>query len=238
MNSRTYVLPCSYDELKSMYCDQLMSQKQIAEYFGTYLKRIQTAMRQFGIAPRRSSFSAFVHGHANFQGKGMSRTYRSWKQMIQRCTNPKTFAYEDYGGRGIAVDPSWRDFRNFLRDMGERTSVEITLDRFPNKDGNYEPGNCRWATKKEQRANQGAYRHPKRFTVCRICGKKAEARKLCPMHYGQAKSLGDFLAPAEEILSHSIRAKFPIYPSGPCSTQKQGAKLRRELYGARGNFSR
>ncbi len=86
------------------------------------------------------------HGHA-----GMP-TYLTWNGMIQRCTNPKHRRYADYGGRGIKVHPPWRIFDNFLRDVGERPDGK-TLDRI-DVNGNYEPGNVRWATIKEQNANK------------------------------------------------------------------------------------
>jgi hypothetical protein len=81
-------------------------------------------------------------------------TYYTWAGMKQRCTNPKATGYQNYGGRGIVYCPEWQTFAGFYADMGERPSVELTLDRFPNPDGNYEPDNCRWATASEQRANQ------------------------------------------------------------------------------------
>lgn len=81
-------------------------------------------------------------------------TYRSWQGMIQRCTNPKVPKWKHYGGRGITVCERWRDFTNFLADMGERPDGR-TLDR-TDPDGNYEPGNCRWATAVEQRHNRGS----------------------------------------------------------------------------------
>lgn len=92
------------------------------------------------------------HGHT--KGVGCSRTYKSWTMMIYRCTKPDYHAFGRYGGRGITVCESWRTFDNFLADMGERPPGK-TLDRIENDDGYY-PANCRWATPKQQRANQGA----------------------------------------------------------------------------------
>ena len=92
------------------------------------------------------------HGHAPRNGK-TSPTYVSWYCMIQRCTNKNLVQFDDYGGRGIAVCARWKDFRNFLADMGDRPAGK-SLDRFPNNDGNYEPNNCRWATSSEQNKNR------------------------------------------------------------------------------------
>ena len=72
--------------------------------------------------------------------------------MKQRCFNPKEKRFLDYGGRGITVSERWMVFENFLADMGLRPEGK-TLDRYPDKNGNYEPGNCRWATPKQQSNN-------------------------------------------------------------------------------------
>lgn len=80
--------------------------------------------------------------------------YNTWLAMKDRCLNPKSSNYPNWGGRGITVHPDWvKDFPRFLADVGHRPTPQHSLDRI-NNDGNYEPGNVRWATKKEQRANQ------------------------------------------------------------------------------------
>jgi hypothetical protein len=73
--------------------------------------------------------------------------------MRQRCGNPANKRFANYGGRGISVCERWLKFENFYADMGPRPSADLSIDRI-NNDGNYEAGNCRWATAKEQRANQ------------------------------------------------------------------------------------
>jgi hypothetical protein len=85
-----------------------------------------------------------------------TRTYRIWKGMKTRCTNFRLPCWRNYGGRGITVCQRWMvSFEAFIEDMGD-APVGLTLERI-NNDGNYEPGNCCWATRKEQRANQRPY---------------------------------------------------------------------------------
>jgi hypothetical protein len=86
------------------------------------------------------------HGHS---GKHVSPTYHSWLSMIKRCEYPACNGFNRYGGAGVKVCERWHVFANFLADMGERPEGR-TLDRYPDARGNYEPGNCRWATRIEQ----------------------------------------------------------------------------------------
>lgn len=91
------------------------------------------------------------HGHGSRGFKSL--TYRSWQSMMNRCTNPASDRYAAYGKSGIRVCKRWLTFENFLADMGERPSVQYTVDRVDGTKG-YNPHNCRWATKKEQSVNR------------------------------------------------------------------------------------
>ncbi len=80
--------------------------------------------------------------------------FAAWSAMKARCLNPKHPAYQSYGGRGITVAPEWvHDFKAFLAHVGKRPGPTYSLDRI-NSDGNYEPGNVRWASLSEQNRNK------------------------------------------------------------------------------------
>lgn len=87
-------------------------------------------------------------------GGAKSLEYHSWVGMIQRCYNPKSQKYPIYGGRGIRVHRFWKkSFKTFIDYIGKKPTIKHTLERI-NTDGNYCPGNVRWATNKEQSNNR------------------------------------------------------------------------------------
>jgi hypothetical protein len=101
---------------------------------------------------RREILSAKNTRHGHTVGNSMTREYRIWLSMMNRCRNPNVDRYECYGGRGIKVCERWHAFDNFLADVGP-IPAPLSIDRI-NNDGDYEPGNVRLATRKEQAANR------------------------------------------------------------------------------------
>lgn len=101
------------------------------------------------------------HGHSSSKNQKVTPEYRSWSSMKKRCLRPETPNYKYWGGKGVIICDRWlNSFENFLADMGLRPKG-TTIDRWPNKRGNYEPGNCRWATPKQQRENQDVWPNTK-----------------------------------------------------------------------------
>lgn len=99
---------------------------------------------------KHDTAATLKHGHKRHGQR--TPTYNSWRGMLARCGNPRNNRYINYGARGIVVCERWLRFENFLTDMGERP-CGLSIDRIDNN-GNYEPGNCRWATASQQTANQ------------------------------------------------------------------------------------
>lgn len=94
--------------------------------------------------------------HGNSKVGKISKTYKSWQQMVQRCTNINNPRFKDYGNRGIKVCRRWMKFVNFLEDMGERP-LDKCIDRI-NNDGNYCKSNCKWSTSKQNSRNRRDHR--------------------------------------------------------------------------------
>lgn len=94
-----------------------------------------------------------THGEARREEE--SPEYRTWIALRKRCQRPTAKDAPNYKGRGIGVFPEWlHSFPAFLRDVGRKPSTKHSLDRWPNNNGNYEPGNVRWATREEQGRNK------------------------------------------------------------------------------------
>lgn len=126
----------------------------------------------------RTGRSRLIHGA--YVGGKESRTHAIWRAMIARCCRSSCKDYPRYGGRGVIVHPRWRQYSQFIADMGEAPDG-LSIDRIDNRLG-YQPGNCRWATHSEQQKNK---RTTRRFTDGRFAGTLVEVAA----HLGKSKAL-------------------------------------------------
>ena len=127
-----------------------------------------------------------------------SPEYSSWRNMKNRCLNKNVDAFKYYGGRGITVCDRWLEsFENFYEDMGLRPTPEHSIDRL-DSNGNYEPSNCKWSTKKEQMRNTRV-----NIMVGDIC--LAEYCELHSFHYPKILARNYKGIPVEYAITHDLR---------------------------------
>lgn len=125
--------------------------------------------------------------------------------MMQRCLNMNSLAYRHYGVRGIAICDRWlNSFENFLEDMGPKPDPKLTLERIKN-DGNYEPGNCKWATKKEQAHNT---RTVQKARINRMWGEELPKPKRYESNGAVMKDLFDFELRQQKVICASCDIPF------------------------------
>ena len=141
-------------------CDCGNEKLVLGESLRTGRTRSCGCLRQEVVAKSRST-----HGDTRPSKGRWASEYVTWSGAVARCTNTKERRYADYGGRGIKMCDRWRfgegglsGYECFLADMGRKPTLKHSIDRIDNE-GNYEPGNCRWATASEQRLNS---RNPNR----------------------------------------------------------------------------
>jgi len=143
-----------------------------------------------------SARSAVMHAANVKHGLSGSRIYSVWRGILSRCENRKATHFHSYGGRGISVCERWHSFDNFLADMGI-PDEGMTIDRI-NNDGNYEPGNCRWATRGEQSLN---LRNTRLVEIEGVTYKAAILAKLAGMKTDSIVARAQKYATLAEVLS-------------------------------------
>lgn len=136
-------------------------------------------------------------------GYELTKVYKVWKTMMERCRRKNARDFPRYGGRGISVCSRWLKFKNFLEDMGE-PPLGMTLDRIDNE-GNYEPGNCRWTTRSVQQMNK---RKPRNSTS-KFRGVYYEKHRIraALRHQGKVLQLGYFKSEEAAARAYDLKAK-------------------------------
>lgn len=144
--------------------------------------------------------------------------YYAWANMIQRCHNPNVPArqWARYGGRGISVCERWRkSFNAFLEDMGPKSSPQSTLERIDNN-GSYDPGNCKWASWKEQRKNQ----RPRKSTIREAAIKLSVSEGSISRRLNNGHSLEQLkICGIPNLFKHSLSRIWP------CPEREERARL-------------
>lgn len=166
------------------------------------------------------------------------RTYKSWRAMLERCYDEGNGSFSRYGGRGISVCERWRNsYDDFVDDMGLRPEG-TTIDRIEN-DGNYEPRNCRWATKKQQDTNRRDNRKIDGRTVTELAEISGIGKATLSYRLNQGASGTDLFRPPNKP-KHGTISK---YASGcrckPCvksnKEYQRAYRLKRSAKGQKGN---
>lgn len=154
-----------------------------------------TLIHTEGVRLRRGhvkSCGCLLRDRSTKHGLSRSPEYVVWKGMRQRCNNPCSMSYVDYGARGIKICDRWNDFDLFLTDMGKRPSLLHTIERLDN-DLNYEPLNCVWATRQQQGKNT---RRVKRIP---FEGKHITINEIADMSGYATKSVATYLRNGRSI---------------------------------------
>lgn len=137
-----------------------------------------------------------------------TKEYSTWVSIRRRCLNPSYNSYQNYGGRGIKVCERWMEsFQNFLDDMGYAPSKNHSIDRFPDNDGHYEPGNCRWATMAAQSVNR------RNNTFIEFGGERltiSQWSRRVGCSFGTLSTRLQRGKPVDDILSRHITYQLPI----------------------------
>lgn len=153
------------DEFKRLVLISLIEKKHHGEYWlcicacGELVRAFSGNLRKGRSGScgclRREVSRGNKHGMRHGEsGVNATPEYLAWCSMMRRCYSPNAGNYAAYGGAGITVCARWHIYENFLADMGRMPQAGMTPDRYPNKVGNYEPDNCRWATDQEQARNK------------------------------------------------------------------------------------